>query len=153
MDEWIINRLEDWLGLRINREKTSVVHLKQGESLEFLGFPFRYDRDRQGRDHYYLNIVSSKKSLKKAREAIREKTGPRMCFNPTLTVVHELNTYLQGWGGYFGKGYPRKAFRDLGHYCRNRMVTHLNRRSQRKYNRPKGMSHYQYLQHSGLYRP
>ena len=63
MDEWITNRLEDWLGLSINREKTSVVHLKQGESLEFLGFTFRYDRDLQGRDHHYLNIVPSKKSL------------------------------------------------------------------------------------------
>jgi hypothetical protein len=29
------------------------------------------------------------------------------------------------------------------------MITHLNRRSQRKYHRPKGMSHYQYLQHLG----
>ena len=153
MDEWITNRLEDWLGLSINREKTSVVHLKQGESLEFLGFTFRYDRDLQGRDHHYLNIVPSKKSLKKAREAIREKTGPRMCFKPTPTVVEELNTYLQGWCGYFHYGYPRKAFRDLGHYCRQRMTTHLNRRSQRKYHRPSGMTHYQYLQQLGLYRP
>ena len=97
--------------------------------------------------------MPSKKSLKKAREAIREKTGPRMCFKPTPTVVEELNTYLQGWCGYFHYGYPRKAFRDLGHYCRQRMTTHLNRRSQRKYHRPSGMTHYQYLQQLGLYRP
>jgi RNA-directed DNA polymerase len=153
MDEWITNRLEDWLGLSINREKTCVVRLKQGESLDFLGFTFRYDRDLQGRGHHYLNIMPSKKTLKKAREVIREKTGPRMCFKPTPTVVAELNTYLKGWCGYFHYGYPRKAFRDLGHYCRQRMETHLNRRSQRKYHRPKGMSHYQYLQQLGLYRP
>jgi len=153
IDEWISNRLEDWLGLSINREKTSVVRLKQGESLDFLGFTFRYDLDLHGRGNDYLNIIPSKKTLKKAREAIREKTGPRMCFKPAPTVVQDLNTFLIGWCGYFQYGYPRKAFRDLGHYCRNRMITHLDRRSQRKYHRPKGMSHYQYLQHLGLYRP
>lgn len=153
IDEWISNRLEEWLGLSINREKTSVVRLRQGESLDFLGFTFRYDRDLHRRGNKYLNIVPSKKTLQKARETIREKTGPRMCFKPTPEVVQDLNVYLQGWCGYFQYGYPRKAFRDLGHYCRNRMVTHLDRRSQRKYHRPKGMSHYQYLQHLGLYRP
>jgi RNA-directed DNA polymerase len=153
IDDWISSRLVNWLGLSINREKTSVVRLERGESLDFLGFTFRYDRDLHGRGNVYLNTTPSKKTLKKAREVIREKTGPRMCFKPTPTVVQELNTYLKGWCGYFQYGYPRKAFRDLGHYCRKRMVTHLNRRSQRKYHRPKGMSHYQYLQHLGLYRP
>lgn len=153
MDEWISRQLEDWLGLCINRHKSSVVRLKQGESLDFLGFTFRYERDLHGRGNDYLNITPSKKALKKARETIREKTGPKMCYKPTPAVVRDLNTYLEGWCGYFHYGYPRKAFRDLGHYCRNRMITHLNRRSQRKYHRPKGMSHYQYLESLGLYRP
>lgn len=153
MQEWISQQLEEWLGLSINREKTSVVRLKQGESLDFLGFTFRYDSDLHGRNTVYLNVFPSKKSLKKAREAIREKTGPRMCYKPTPAVVADLNSYLRGWCGYFQYGYPRQAFRDLGHYCRSRMITHLNRRSQRKYHRPRGMSHYQYLQHLGLYRP
>ena len=153
MDEWISHRLEDWLGLTINRDKTSVVRLKQGESLDFLGFTFRYDRDLNGGAHTYLNVIPSKKSLKKARDAIREKTGPKMCFKPTPAVVQDLNTYLKGWCGYFNYGYPRKSFRDLGYYCRGRMTTHLNRRSQRKYHRPEGMSDYQYLQKLGLLRP
>ncbi len=153
MDEWITRQREEWLGLKLNREKTSVVRLKRGESLDFLGLTFRYDRDLHGRGNQYLNIVPSKKTLKKAREAIREKTGPKKCFKPAPAVVQDLNTYLKGWCGYFQYGYPRKAFRDIGHYCRNRMITHLNRRSQRKYHLPKGMSRYQYLQHLGLYRP
>jgi len=152
IDEWISHRLEDWLGLTINREKTSVVRLKRGECLDFLGFTFRYDRDLYGGAHSYLNVIPSKKSLKKARETIREKTGPKMCFKPTPAVVQDLNTYLKGWCGYFKYGYPRKGFRDIGHYCRERMTTHLNRRSQRKYHRPKGMSNYQYLQKLGLLR-
>lgn len=150
IQQWIRGQLEDWLGLEINHQKTSVVRLKKGQSLDFLGFTFRYDRDLRGREWDYLNVTPSKKSLQKARERIREETGPRMCFKPTECVVESLNRFLRGWGEYFDYGYPRKAFRDLNHYCRGRMVTHLNRRSQRKYHRPKGMSHYQYLQHLGL---
>ena len=153
IEEWLAGHLEDWLGLTINREKTSVVRLHQTESLDFLGFTFRFDRDLRGRGHRYLNVQPSKKSLAKAREAIRDKTGPRMCFKPSPEIVEDLNTFLRGWCGYFNYGYPRKAFRDLGHSARGRMITHLNRRSQRKYHRPKGMSHYQYLQHLGLICP
>lgn len=152
IDEWLDAKLEDWLGLSINREKTKVVNLHQAGSLDFLGFTFRYDRDLYGSDKTYLNVTPSKKSMKKARDAIREKTGPKKCFKPTPKVVEDLNDFLRGWSNYFDFGYPRKAFRDLGHYTRKRMVTHLNRRSQRKYHRPKGMSHYQYLQEIGLQR-
>jgi RNA-directed DNA polymerase len=152
IDEWLDAKLEGWLGLSINREKTKVVNLDQAESLDFLGFTFRYDRDLYGSDKTYLNVIPSKKSLKKARDAIREKTGPKKCYKPTPKVVEDLNTFLRGWSNYFEYGYPRKAFRDLSHYTRKRMVTHLNRRSQRKYHRPKGMSHYQYLQELGLQR-
>jgi len=152
IDEWLDAKLEGWLGLSINREKTKVVNLDQAESLDFLGFTFRYDRDLYGSDKTYLNVTPSKKSLKKARDAIREETGPKKCYKPTPAVVKDLNTFLRGWSGYFDFGYPRKAFRDLSNYARKRMVTHLNRRSQRKYHRPKEMSHYQYLQELGLRR-
>jgi len=152
IDEWLDAKLEGWLGLTINREKTKVVNLGQGESLDFLGFTFRYDRDLYGSDKTYLNVTPSKKSLKKARDAIREKTGPNKCYKPAPKVVEDLNIFLRGWSNYFEFGYPRKAFRDICHYARQRMATHLNRRSQRKYHRPQGMSHYQYLQHLGLQR-
>ena len=42
IDEWLDAKLEGWLGLSINREKTKVVNLDQAESLDFLGFTFRY---------------------------------------------------------------------------------------------------------------
>jgi RNA-directed DNA polymerase len=150
IEQWLEAKLEDWMALSINREKSKVVNLHSTESLDFLGFTFRYDRDLFGSDKTYLNVTPSKKSLKKARDAIREKTGSSKCFKPTPKVVDDLNDFLRGWSNYFEYGYPRKAFRDLSHYTRKRMVTHLNRRSQRKYHRPKGLSHYQYLQKLGL---
>lgn len=152
LEEWIKGKLEDWLGLTLNKEKTKVVRLRKAESLDFLGFTFRYDRDLKGRDWTYLNVTPSAKSEKRARDAIRERTGPKNCFKPTPAVVKDVNVFLRGWGNYFQYGYPRMAFRNLGHFARNRMITHLNRRSQRKYHRPKGLSHYLYLHKLGLLR-
>ena len=131
IDEWIERHLEDWLGLTINREKTKVVNLRKGQSLDFLGFTFRYDLDLMGRGNTYLNVAPSQKSLKKAREAIREKTGPSKCFKPAPEVVKDLNVFLRGWGNYFQFGNPRKAFRDVCHYTRERMVTHLRSEERR----------------------
>jgi len=96
IDEWIDAKLEGWLGLSINREKTKVVNLDQAENLDFLGFTFRYERDLYGSDITYLNVTPSKKSLKKARDAIREETGPKKCYKPTPAVVKDLNTFLRG---------------------------------------------------------
>ena len=152
IDQWLVGKLENWLGLTINQAKTKVVNLRENESLDFLGFTFRYDRDLHGSDKTYLNVIPSKKSLKKAREAIREKTRSKNCYKPVPEVVRELNAYLRGWSNYFDYGYPRKAFRELSHYTRERMVIHLNRRSQRKYHRGENQSHYQYLSELGLKR-
>lgn len=150
IDEWVSEKLEGWMGLEINREKTSIVRMCKKESLHFLGFTFRYDRDLKGRAKSYLNVFPSKKTMSKAREVIRQKTESKMCFKPTPEVIDDINLYLKGWSNYFKFGYPRKAFRDLNHYTQNRMVQHLNRRSQRKYHRPAEMTHYQYLQKLGL---
>jgi len=48
---WIESKLEGWLGLEINREKTRVVNLKEeAASLDFLGFTFRGHEDLYGRE-------------------------------------------------------------------------------------------------------
>ena len=61
--DWIEAKLETWMGLEINREKTRLVELKQkGASLDFLGFTFRWERSRLGPGHYW-NVTPSDKSL------------------------------------------------------------------------------------------
>ena len=70
LTEWIESKLEGWLGLEINREKTRVVRLKEeGARLDFLGFTFRYHNDLQRRGWRYLNVSPSEKALKKERES------------------------------------------------------------------------------------
>ena len=49
--DFMESKLEGWMGLKINREKTRVVNLREGKSsLDFLGYTFRYDRDLHGQD-------------------------------------------------------------------------------------------------------
>ncbi len=62
--DWVENLLEGRFKLTINRDKTRVVRLSEPQaSLDFLGFTLRYDRDRKGRSHRYLNVFPSKKAL------------------------------------------------------------------------------------------
>ena len=150
---WVELKIEGWLGLEVNREKTQVLDLlKEGESLDFLGYTFRYDRDLKGRECRYLNMFPSKKALAREREHLRELTCARMCFKPIPVLIGELNEHLRGWANYFGCGYPRKAFREINAYVRQRLYCHLSRRSQRPWRPPKGTTYYaQYAQMGLIY--
>jgi RNA-directed DNA polymerase len=151
LQEWIGSKLEDWMSLELNREKTQIICLNEpGARLDFLGFTFRYDRDRYGRDRRYLNIFPSRKSLQKERDRLREMTSPRVCFKPVPALICELNRHLKGWVNYFDYGYPRDAFREMNRYVLLRIHKHLNRRSQRRYRPPKGVTFYRHLRGMGL---
>jgi RNA-directed DNA polymerase len=151
LTRFIEDKLEDWLGLEINREKTRVVNLKaKGASLDFLGFTFRYHDDLKGRGWQYLNVSPSAKALKKEREKLKAMTGPSQCFQPIPNLIESLNRQLDGWANYFRFGYPREAFRDINWYVRERLKRHLRRRSQRPFRPPEGSSYYDHLDELGL---
>jgi RNA-directed DNA polymerase len=150
---WIEGRLEGWLGLQVNREKTRIVDLQEtGQSLDFLGYTFRFQRDLQGRPWRYLNLEPSRKALAREREALRQTIGPHRCFVPLPELIVQVNRHLRGWANYFGIGYPRKAFRHLNRYVRERIAQHLRRRSQRPWRPPKGVHPHDHLDQRGLIR-
>jgi len=151
LQDWIATKLEDWMGLEINREKTRVVNLREeGESLDFLGFTFRYDRDRYGRERKYLNVIPSAKALKRERAKLHEMTDRHQCCKPLPYLIEELNRHLKGWGNYFDFGYARQPFREINAYIRSRLTQHVKRRSQRPFRPPKGVTYYQQFQKMGL---
>jgi RNA-directed DNA polymerase len=151
LQQWIEGRLEGWLGLVINREKTRQINVQEeGAVLDFLGYSFRFERDLKGRPWRYLNMFPSNKSMGKEREKIRELTGPQHCWKPVNDLIAELNRHLTGWKNYFRVGYCRREYRRLNHFIRKRVLRHLRRRSQRGYKLPRGVSVYQHLQQLGL---
>ena len=148
---WTESLLEGRFRLTVNREKTRVVRLRNpGDRLDFLGYSFRYDRDRHGRGRRYWNLFPAKKSLAKARAKVRELTDSRWCFARATSVVANVNDFLRGWGMYFSRGYPKKAYRDLNQFVVLRLTRHLQRRSQRSYRPPAGTSFYAHLHRLGL---
>jgi RNA-directed DNA polymerase len=149
--DWIEGTLEGRFRLTVNRDKTRIVKLRHpGESLTFLGFTLRYERDRFGRDRRYLNVVPSAKAQARAREKLRELTGPRRNFVPIPEMIHDVNRWLEGWGNYFRHGYPSAVFRKLNWYVLERLRRRLKRRSDRPYRIPRGGSSYAHLQRLGL---
>ena len=148
---WVDRTLENRMGLEINREKTRVVDLKEErESLDYLGYTYRYDRDRKGRSYRYLNMCPSKKALARERERLKAMTNKSVCFMPIPALIRTLNRQVAGWANYFRLGYPRQAFRDMNLYLRLRLFAHLKRRSQRRYRPPKGVTFYRHLADLGL---
>ena len=149
--QFVEQTLQGRFDLTVNRDKTRTVKLNEpGASLDFLGYTFRYDRDLKGRDHRYLNLCPSEKSLQRERDKLREMTGPQKCFVPIPALVAQINVHLRGWGNYFAKGYPRKAFRQINRFVQERLESHLKRRSQRPFRVTGGLSWYAQLQRLGL---
>lgn len=150
IEQFVEQTLQGWMGLEVNLEKTRIVKLGEpGVGLNFLGYTFRYDRDRYGRDYPYLNLIPSRKSLQQVRDRLREMTESRQCFTPIPEMMERINRMLRGWQGYFSEGYPSKAYRDVDRYTQRRLRKHLSRRSQRAYKKPKGVTWWDHLQSLG----
>ncbi|MHC4511006.1 MAG: group II intron reverse transcriptase/maturase [Planctomycetota bacterium] len=146
--EWI---LETRLGLELNRDKTRIVNLKkQGESLDFLGYTFRYVPGRKIPDRLMLDIRPSKKALKAERQTLRELTSSRYHWMPVRSLIAKLNRHLSGWSNYFRFGFSTDAYRKIDYYVLQRLTRHLRRRSQRPYQPPDGVSFYRHLRDLGL---
>jgi RNA-directed DNA polymerase len=148
--DWTESLLEGRFQLTINREKTRVVRLNQpSASLDFLGFTFRYDRDLYGSGRRYLNVSPSNKSLARLRDKVRLLTASHRCFQPVTEMIGELKRLLRGWQTYFSHGYPAVAFWKVNKFVQDRLLRQLDRRSQRPFRIPKGVSSYAHLQALG----
>ena len=151
LQRYIEERIESWLGLEINRDKTKIVDLGVARtSFDFLGYTFRYDRDLRGRPLRYLNVTPSSKALQAEREKLRGMVGCHQSHVPIPELVTGINRHLSGWARYYSFGYPRKALRAINRHVRRRLIGHLRRRSQRPFRPPKGRSYYGHLKQLGL---
>jgi RNA-directed DNA polymerase len=127
---WIEKKIEGDLKLRINKEKTKSVDVdKKGATLNFLGYSFRKDKDKLGRDNRYLNIFPSEKAEKSIREKIKGAMSDRGA--TLIDVVADVNQKTRGWKNYYSYGYPRKVFRKINLYIQKCTHGFLRNRSQR----------------------
>jgi len=143
---WVEEKIEQWMGLEVNREKTKVVNLRLPDTvLEFLGYMFQYDRSPFRKNSRYLKRSPSRKSMQRAKDKIRELTSHQKGCFPIDEVVRELNWFLIGWSNYFKTGHPGKSFRSINHFVLTRMYRFLRRKSQRPFKLPEGTSWYHFI--------
>lgn len=149
--EYIETKLEDWMGLSLNREKTRIVNLREGGSkLDFLGYTFRRTRNWRGGKESYWRVEPSAKSLQREREKLRQIIRKGKGHIPLPQLVEELNRHLRGWKQYYSYGHSREAMRKINWYVQTRMYYHLRNRSQRPFQVPDGSTLYRHLKKMGL---
>ncbi len=150
IERFVEQTLQEWMELKVNPDKTRTVSLfEPGVGLDFLGYTFRYDRDWYGREGHYLNLIPSTKSLQRVRDKLREMTHARQCFTPVRELIAQINRTLRGWQAYFSQGYAHQVYRDVDSFTLRRLQNHLNRRSQRGYQKPKDVTWWDHLQRLG----
>ncbi len=98
----------------------------------------------------YVRIEPKKKAIQKAMDNIRELTSPSMNYKSIGSLIGDINAFLNGWSGYFKLGHPDRVFKKMDNYVREKVVKNLNRRSQRKHNKPSNKTWYAYLKELGI---
>lgn len=117
-------------GLTLHPTKTRIVDSRT-ESFSFLGYEFR------GEKHW-----PRAKSLKKLKEAIRQKTS-RTNGTRLQCVVTNVNRTLRGWFNYFQHSSYRTTFSDVDGWVRMRLRSILRKRNGGR-GRGGGKDHYRW---------
>ena len=97
---------EQWLGLKINRDKTRIYEVKASESgLDFLGYNFQLAPSPHGPKRRYWRIAPSKKSEQREVARIREMISNKqrsLMFPPGVLA----DPLASGWSNRYPRGIP-----------------------------------------------
>ncbi len=121
-------------GLELAAEKTRIIPFGQGRPLgqagfDFLGFEFRWGRDRQGTPR-----VQRRTSRKKLRDALERFTAwcKTECRRRVKDLFRELNAKLRGYYNYYGVNGNYAGLQQFFGNAMRILYKWLNRRSQRR---------------------
>jgi RNA-directed DNA polymerase len=118
------------LGVELNREKTKVVNLLEGEAFGFLGFDLRRVPKRTGKG--YFTLMTPKKE---ARLTLKAKIRDIIRHGGALSaqeVVVQINAAVVGWVNYFRVGNASRAFSEIRDYIEMKVRSLLTRRKRRR---------------------
>jgi group II intron reverse transcriptase/maturase len=131
--ERALQRLQEQLvplGVELNREKTQVVNLLEGEAFGFLGFDLRRVPKRKGKGYFILMTPK-----KEARLALKAKIRDIIRHGGALSaqeLVARINAAVAGWVNYFRVGNASRAFSEVRDYIEMKVRSLLTRRKRRR---------------------
>ena len=126
----ILENYVERLGLKLNKEKSRRLNLKEEKKVEFLGFQFHRVRSRKTKSRLIL-VSPSPKSQKRCREQIRKLVSHKMPLK-VQDQVRNLNKFLIGWTSYFRLGNASKVLYKICGYVMKRIRRLLQRNKGRK---------------------
>ena len=100
------------IGLRLNDDKTRVVHIDEG--FDFLGFRIRRDHKR-GSGKAYIYTYPSKESVVSIKRKIKA-IGRQTTSQSLEHLLRQLNPVLRGWTSYLRHGVSAATYGYLRHY-------------------------------------
>jgi hypothetical protein len=115
----ILEHYVERLGLKLNKEKSRRLNLKEDKKIEFLGFQFHRVENKKMKNRLIL-VRPSPKSQKRCREQIRRLISPKIPLK-VQDQIRNLNKFLIGWTSYFRLGNASKVLRRLCDYVMKRV--------------------------------
>jgi len=89
IQDFIEQKLEAWLGLKLNRQKSRIVNLRRNqERLEFLGYQIGLAPVRADRRRHYWRMEPSHKAMRREVDRIWEMTAPKYGWKPLPESSH-----------------------------------------------------------------
>ena len=153
LESFVTEKIEQWLGLKINRDKTRIYEVKaSGNGLDFLGYNFSLALAPHGPKRRYWRVAPSKKSVQREIAQLRAMISNRQQHIPITELIGRLNLHLRGWQNYYGKRHCGAAMQRINWQVENRLRKHLRRRSQRPWRIPEGSTLLAHLRKLGLVR-
>ena len=153
LERFVSEKIEQWLGLKINRDKTRIYQVKASENgLDFLGYNFSLALASHGPKRRYWRVAPSKKSIQRETAQLRAMISNRQQHIPITELIGQLNLHLRGWKNYYGKWHCGAAMQRINWQLENRLRRHLRRRSQRPWRIPEGSTLLAHLRKLGLVR-
>jgi len=133
-----VREILDRLGLELHPEKTRRVDLSWGnEGFDFLGCYLRKRMsglrwEKEGRRVYFLQRRPSRRSMKRVRQRVKERTGRnRGGIGDVRVLIADLNPLLRGWGNYFRTGNASRTFNQVDTYVWKRLHNFMVKRKGR----------------------
>jgi RNA-directed DNA polymerase len=113
-----MRHLMNRLGLTVNEKKTRLMTIPENR-ITFLGYEIGLFYGKGGVP--YIGTRPSMKAIKRAFGEIRDMTSVRWNCTSPEERIDKINSFLQGWAGYFSQGPVTRTYKLIRQYTERRI--------------------------------